>query len=41
MNKTPLAQKYELKQITPTEFPNENMYQKNNINLACQELHQS
>ena len=28
MNKTPLGQKYELKQITSTEFPNENMYQK-------------
>ena len=41
MNKMRLAQKYELEQITLTEFPNQNMYQKNNVNLACQQLQQS
>ena len=28
-------------QITPTEFPNQKVYQKNNANRACQQLHQS
>ena len=36
MNKTRLAQNYELGQIRFTEFPNKNVYQKSNVNLACE-----
>ena len=41
MNKRRLAQNYELKQIRSAEFSNQNIYQKSNVNLACQQLRQS